>query len=183
MWSVDKVNLRIARLRVNILCCKIEVKQLHTILHSDETMESIVEGELIKIHDRAHTGWGLAILTNRRIIFYRKSMFGIETKEETPISKISSVSYRKGLMQSTLHVYTSNNESVIKCMDKYNCEKVSQRLQQLMHSPVTIPIPVVPPKVKNDDMIDNLERLFSLKEKGAISDEEFQLAKQKLLST
>lgn len=53
---------------------------------------------------------GVLVLTPTQIVFYASKMFGRYQTEEIPVSKISSVSYTKGLRGTTIELYASNND-------------------------------------------------------------------------
>ncbi len=152
-----------------------EIKELPNILKSDETLKGLLEGTLTKIHNRNFNGNGLAIATDKRVIFYRKSFIGTITHEEIPVTKISSVSFRKGLLLGSLMVITSNNEAKIENCDNKKAIQFSEVIKDLINTTSTTNTPI-----KETNTLDEIERLFELKQKGAITEDEYSKLKQKL---
>jgi hypothetical protein len=138
---------------------------------------------LKRVHNRDINGNGLVIATNKRIIFFRKSIIGTVTKEEIPISKVSSSSFRKGLMFSSVAIITSNNEAVVDQCDKTVGKRFSDTVQTLVsnldtgHQPQT----QTGSNGQNHSNLEQLEKLFDLKQKGILTEEEYAAQKAKLL--
>ena len=121
---------------------KSEIKELPNLLSPEEKLIGLLEGWLKKIHNRDINGNGLVILTSKRVIFFRKSIIGTVTKEEIPISKVSSASYRKGLMFSSVAIITSGNEAVVEQCDKTTAQRFSDEVQKLISNLESSPAPV-----------------------------------------
>src|SRR5262245_56942687 len=121
---------------------KSEIKELPNVLQPEEKLIALLEGWLKKIHNRDVNGQGLVILNNKIVIFFRKSIIGTVTKEEIPISKVSSASYRKGLMFASLAIITSNNEAVVEQCDKTNAQRFSDEVQKAISNLDATPAPV-----------------------------------------
>ncbi|QQU04006.1 PH domain-containing protein [Myroides odoratus] len=158
-----------------------EIKELPNILHHDEELKGLLEGSLKRVHNRDFNGTGLAIVTNKRIIFYRKSIIGTETKEELPLNKVSSTSYRKGLLLSSVAIISSNNEALIDNCNKIQSKVFNNTIQLLINTSKE-ETNTNPYTLKNNDL-DELEKLFDLKQKGAITEEEFALLKNKIINS
>lgn len=156
---------------------KAEFKMLPTLISSNESLIGIIEGFIKNIGRKEINGAGIFAVTNKRAIFYRKSFIGIETKEEIPLNKISSASFRKGLVWSSIFVTSSNNDAVIEQCDKNQAEKfVSILLAAIANDNK--------PLVVNQESIpQQLEKLFELKQKGVLTDDEFNQQKTKLLNS
>lgn len=158
-----------------------EIKILHTILHPDEELKYILEGNLKKIHNRNINGIGLAITTNKRVIFLRKSIIGTLTNEDVLISKISAVSSRKGILLSSVSITTSNNEATIDNCNKNAAEiftNITRSVLNESHASTTDKNIIQ----NSPSKYDELEKLFELKSKGIITEQEFELEKQKVLN-
>lgn len=181
MWTQEKVKARFDNMRYKCMYTKQEIKTLHSILQPNEEIVTAVEGELKKIHNRNHTGWGIVVLTDIRLIFYRKSLIGTVTLEEFPISKISSSSYRKGIMQASFLVNTSHNNAEFECFEKITTEELNRLLQERIHGTVQKSSAPSQGTHTNIDVVAQLEKLFELKQKGALTDEEYAQQKNKLL--
>ena len=125
MWTKEKLEIFIKDYGFKPNQTKSEIKELPTILHPEEKLLGLAEGLLKKIHNRDVNGYGLVIATNKRVIFFRKSFIGTVTKEETPISKISSASFRKGILSSSIAIVTSNNESEVSNLIIYRVHELT----------------------------------------------------------
>ena len=182
MWTKDKLESFMKNYGFKPNLTKPEIKELPEILHPEEKLLGLVEGLLKKIHNREISGHGLVIATNKRVIFFRKSFIGTVTKEETPISKISSASFRKGFLTSSIAIVTSNNESEVDNCDKILGKKfidivqnLISELDQITNSPNNV-------QSIQESSVSQLEKLFELKQKGILTDDEFNTQKIKILS-
>lgn len=180
MWTKEKLEKFMIDFGFRPVMTKSEIKELPSLLYDEEILHAIVEGQLKRIHNRDINGFGIAIATNKRIIFFRKSIIGTVTKEETPISKISSASFRKGLLSSSIAIVTSNNESVIEQCDKMVGRKFIDKVQNLISGLDNIAIFSPQIHTQNDTLVQ-LEKLFELKQKGIVTEEEFNSQKTKIL--
>ena len=165
---------------------KAEVKELPSILSANETLISVVEGFLKKIHNREVGGWGLVILTDKRVLFYRKSFIGTVTSEEIPISRVSSVSFRKGMLSASLAVITSGNEALVEQCNKDEAKRFCDKIQRMISDPgaaptVTTAAASAAPAAAPTQM-EQLEKLFDMKQKGILTEDEFSVQKAKLLA-
>jgi len=124
----------------------------------------------------------LVILTNHRVIFLDKGMlFGLK-QVALDLSHISSVGGETKLLlgQITIaadgHIYTIKNVSKkavvpFTNMVKQAIEALKKSKEQSINSQQSV----------NNDLFEQLERLASLKDKGIITEEEFQVQKAKIL--
>jgi hypothetical protein len=153
-----------------------EFKRLDKVINQDETVFYLMEGLIGDVHGRPINGRGLAILTNKRVLFFRHSLIGTETKEEFKISNISAASLRKGLAYGSMIISVANNDATIEQCSKKAVEEFVTKLRELMHKPTQ-------PTVVNatTSLADELKKLADLKSAGILTDEEFQIQKQKLL--
>ncbi len=161
------------------LTTKSEIKELPNLLSPEEKLLGILEGMLKKVHSRDINGNGIVILTNKRVIFFRKSIIGTVTKEEIPISKISSASFRKGILSSSIAIITSGNEAVVEHCDKTVANRFIDEVQKQISNLDSPPAAALNPSSSN---IDQLEKLFEMKLKGILTEEEFLAQKAKLLN-
>lgn len=176
MWTKEKVNSFVSSYGFKPVLTKSEVKHLPNILHDDEDLLGIIEGEL-KI-GKTSNGYGVLIATDKRVIFFRKSILGTQTKEEYPISRITSSIYRKGLMYGAIAIVTANNEAVIDHCSKSEAKRLDDIIQKSINQSSSVQ--ASPSKTYSPD-IDKIERLFEMKEKGILTEEEFQAQKNIIL--
>lgn len=162
------------RLYTKLLKMK-EISELETFLHSDETILRITSAIL-----KGSGKNGVFVATNNRCFFlYKGGLFSHVSSEQFAYDKISSVEFSTGLISAELVIYASGNKielSIIKEEVRDLCEFLNSQSRKK-------PEPVAPPASANtgNDMIAQLERLAHLKEIAAITEEEFVVAKKKLL--
>ncbi|AFD06236.1 PH domain-containing protein [Solitalea canadensis] len=87
MWTSERIDEFSKSFGHKPFSTKSEMKELPNLLKADEQLLGLLEGNLKEIHGRNVAGQGLVIVTDKRVIFFRKSFIGTVTKEETPISK------------------------------------------------------------------------------------------------
>ena len=188
MWTKEKIEIFMQKFGFNPIFTKPEIKELSSLLHLEETLFGLLEGQLKKIHNKYINGVGLVIATDKRIIFFRKSIIGTVTKEEIPITRVSSASYRKGILTSSIAIITANNESVVEQCDKNVAKKfidvVLRLISELDNKPTqsAIPQPIQSPLPQYNNNLAQIEKLFELKEKGILTEEEFLVQKTRLLA-
>jgi hypothetical protein len=179
MWTKEKVKEFANDIGYHHQFTSGELNTLHTILSDDEECYAMTEGMLKKIHVNKHSGYGIALLTNKRFLFYHKGFLGSITVEEFPLDTISSISFHKGLLFSSLHVYAANvDEIMIQQCDNNNAGRIVQVWQHLLNirniqSDLT--------KETVSDPVTELEKWHSLKEKGIITEDEYNSMKKQIL--
>lgn len=182
MWTKEKLEQFMESFGFKPNMTKPEIKELPTLLHPEEKLLGLIEGQLKRIHNRDINGYGLVIATNKRIIFFRKSIIGTVTKEETPINRVSSASFRKGLLSSSIAITTSNNESVVDHCDKTSGKKFIDIVQNLISDLDSKSSQQnVPQANQPENNLAQIEKLYDLKQKGILTEEEFLSQKSKLL--
>ena len=118
---------------------------------------------------------GILFVTNQRVAFYRKGLFG-EIIESIPISKISSVEALSIMGYKALRFHTSNNDLSFKTFeekDLYNeaYETVETfRLEFSSQGSDT-----------STDSISKIRKLASLRDEGLLTEAEFEEKKSELL--
>jgi hypothetical protein len=158
-----------------------EVKQLPAILWEDERVENIIRGFYAN-------GTGILVATNKRLVFVDKGVAKLRV-EDFPYDKITSIQYNLGFAGGTLTIFASGNKADIQHVPKDQCKTFgdfvraritgASRHASLDASPVAAPSPAAPPT--RGDVIDQLERLTKLRDQGALTEEEFQAQKGKVL--
>ena len=114
-------------------------------------------------------------------MFYYKSLFGKIIKEEFPLNTISSISFHKGVMSGSLHVYAANvGEIIIEPCDNNNAGRIAEAWQLLLTERNLIAAD--PANEPASDTVIELEKWHSLKEKGIITEEEYNLKKKQILN-
>ena len=145
-----------------------------------------------KILDRNRNLW---IVTNLRVID-EQGVFTNNSKE-TPLDKINNVSFKQPLMGrvfsygdvqiqsaaesgSTVHKMIESprllKDTITECQELYKQEQIEEQARSLANA-------VIENKKGNSiDISEELTKLFDLKEKGIITEEDFQKRKEKILN-
>jgi hypothetical protein len=149
-----------------------EVKNLEAQMRPGERVLELGQGSYEKES-------GLVVLTNQRLFFFQKAaMFG-ERIEEFSLSAISSISLNKGMSGEVLTVHASGNNAEIKNLMPGRGSAIADafNLQKSQSSGA-----VAPTAVASDvDPMAQLEKLAALRDKGIISDQDFEAKKAEIL--
>jgi len=172
----DSIESQIKRIGAGGLLYRKEIKELPHILWEDEHIEKLTQGWY-------NNGTGILVATNKRLIFVDKGLvYGLRV-EDFPYEKITSIKYKTGLALGEITVFTSGNnstiENILKSHVKPFAEYVRARITRKMDH-ASAPITQLKP---DSDHITQLERLAALKEKGILTDEEFNEQKRKILGS
>jgi len=148
---------------------------------------------IYKIIDRKNNIW---IVTNFRVID-EYGVFSINSKE-SPLDKINNVSYRQPLigrifsyghvqiqtvaeMGSTLHKMVEKpkllKDTITKCQDEYRQGQIREQAENLASAVGG------GQATTKTDISEELTKLHSLKEKGIITEDEFNQRKAKILAS
>lgn len=152
-----------------------EINELPKILLDDEELYDIVQG--------AYSGkMGILIATNYRLIFIDKGfMFGLKV-EDFPYDKISSIQYETGLIQGKIIIMASGNRAVIDNVVKNLVQRFCDNVRKFMLTSKKNESPNQVIMTNQIDIADQILKLADLRDKGILTDEEFQQQKIKLLS-
>lgn len=128
----------------------------------------------------SHT-W-LIVLTDKRIIFLDKGMlFGLK-QTAIELDKVNAVSGQTGIFLGEILIENGASTRIIKYVSKESViaftNKVRDAIEAKKHHVPTS----APHDSRNDDIVSKLERLTILLEKGALSKEEFDQQKAKILA-
>ena len=124
----------------------------------------------------------LIVCTERRIIFLDKGMlYGLKQKD-TPLEKINSIEHKIGMIFGKITIRDAATEITIDNLQKAAVapflETVNSAIEALKNSTNA------PPPAGNEpvDVASQLGKLTDLRDKGVLTEEEFQGQKKKLLS-
>lgn len=150
----------------------VDIPAIGRVVRNGEKIEMMVEGLY-------HGENALLIATNERLIILNKRLFwGLKVKDFNYVD-IRSVEYFAGVIFGSVSVVTEDEENelrrVFSTIDaKKMAEFIRHRCSQSKESEEV-------DEVERD--ISDIERLMKLKERGAITSEEFETEKKKILST
>lgn len=172
--TLESVKARIEQLKVSdLMFAGKEVKALPSILDADEVLLAVTKGLYKK-------GIGLLCATQKRILFINKGIFSLKV-EEFPLKSLSSISSESGVIFAKVKIFASGNNAEIEQAPKEDAKRLVNEMRTLMgqreKSAEVAPIKSEP------DIYEQLEKLAALKDKGIITDEEFQAKKSQILSS
>lgn len=119
---------------------------------------------------------GELIVTDKRVSFYKKGMFGSEVLESISLDKVSSVDRRSTMGFHALVIHTSNNAIEFKTGDKNIAQAVTDYFDNFQ------PQKLEPTKPAELSPIEKIKQLAELRDAGLISEDEFNEKKAKLLA-
>lgn len=151
---------------------KKEIKHLKKFLYTDESVFAIASG----IMDG--TTWLIAC-TNKRILFIDCGLiYGVKHSEIT-INKINAVSFKNGLVLGEIHIEDGASTRVIKNVQKTSTKPFVDAVHKAIEMQNNSPIP----QQANVSIADELLKFKQLLDMGAITNQEFEDQKQKLLNS
>jgi len=151
---------------------------------SGEKLFCVVKGVAYKIEKRRareHRSrkTGLLLITNKRAMFYAPQIFGRYDQLIFPYDQISSVNCHKGIIGDELQLQVASDNVTIHAIPKGDGDIAAQNIRDLIATMKAQPsIAVTAPQT---DIVDQIEKLGKLKEKGLITEEEFERKKNELL--
>jgi hypothetical protein len=122
-------------------------------------------------------GTGLLVATDKRLLFVSKHMFTTDTVDYM-ISKINSVSFEKKLLANNILISFSGEKLSFGTPDKETGQHFVDAVRGLIQNVAaggTVQAPA-------DDLATKLEKLANLRDRGILTEEEFQKEKSKLLN-
>lgn len=147
-----------------------EINELPQILAESETIDNIAQGTY-------NNGQGILISTNRRLVFVDKGLlYGLKV-EDFPLDKITSIQYETGLLLGEIKIHTSGNIAKIDNVEKANARAFAEFVRNKLSQPKETTTVIN----NQPNVLDQLEKLAKLKEKGILTQEEFEIQKKKLL--
>jgi len=149
-----------------------EIRHLRNLLYATENVVELGQGQ----YDGKQ---GLLVLTTERLFFFEKSL-GSETVEEFAVPSITSMTVNKKLTGEQLVVQASGNQSEIKGMMHGQADALVRAFRNLKQSQQPSQ-PAHSTAAPADDPLAQIERLAELRDKGVISDEEFNAKKTELM--
>ncbi|MDR0621635.1 MAG: PH domain-containing protein, partial [Deltaproteobacteria bacterium] len=148
-----------------------ELRYLSAILTDNEEVLALTRGGV-------DGRWWIMAVTNLRVVLvHRGLIYGLKYLE-VPIFTIKSVSYKTGMFYGTIFIDTGAGTVVMDSIHKKAAAEVSSILCEAVgdtaHS--------LPNGARSTVVLDQLERLASLRDKGALTEAEFLAQKEKILA-
>jgi hypothetical protein len=149
-----------------------EIRHLHNLLYAGEQVIELGQGEF-------DGKQGLLVLTDQRLFFFEKSL-GSERLEQFPVASITSMNTGKKMTGETLTVFASGNAAEIKRMMHGQADAIA-RAFRTAQATSSVPSAATPHPAHTEDPLVQLERLATLRDKGIVSEAEFEAKKAELI--
>ncbi len=149
-----------------------EIRALPDILEHDEPIKALTSGFM------NNATW-LAVCTDRRIIFLNRAMFFGERQLTIPLERVQAIDHESTIFFGSITVWDGASAFMMSMVLKSSIPpfvKATQEQMQIVRKQAksaTHPIAT--------DIASQLAKLAELKEKGHLTEEEFQAQKKKLL--
>jgi hypothetical protein len=156
---------------------KREIQRLPEVLWEGETVEILATGVYGK-------GNGLLAMTNQRLVFYFHGVMS-QKVEDFPYSRISSVQWSGGVLMGTLTVFASGNKAEIKQVPKDQGKALADHLRMKISGGgvPAAPAEAAPVASPAGDIASRLATLDQLRAAGAITNDEYQDRRTKILDS
>ena len=145
-----------------------EIMELPKILHDHEELLYITSGLM------GGLTW-LAIATSERVIFLHKGFFFGLKQAEIPLEKINSIVYNTGLFFGDIKIYDGSSYMTVKFCDKKTLKPFIDAVNIARYQSRDA-------SSSSEHILEKLERLSALKDKGVLNEDEFLSEKQKLIN-
>lgn len=152
---------------------KKEINYLPEILRENENIYGLTSG----FYDG--NTW-LIVCTDSRLVFLDKGMIYGLKQVEIPLDKVNSIELKTGMFLADIIVWDGASKVKIENIDKGYAKKFVDIINNTLHFYKNKPIPSANSAVL--DLPSQLEKLASLKDKGILTEDEFQEQKKKLLA-
>jgi len=173
--SIEEVRNQLANLGVvESFGSKKEIRELPNVLRPGETIKALTSGML-----NGHT-W-VIVCTDRRVIFLDKGMLYGLRQVETPLDKVNSISHKTGLVFGEISIWDGSSQMKIENVPKKAVLSFVQALNAAMEAARRAAAPEASGQSAMVDVASQLEKLASLKERGVLTQEEFEHQKKRLL--
>ena len=148
-----------------------ELKGIANYLNPDETPMLFFKGTVNNKTKKI-------LLTNGRVLFISSGMFSGVEITDIPLQKISDVTSNKGIMFGKIKIFTVVGNIPV-AIDTYE-KDVASRFAMLCSQFKSTPAPKNSTGI-SEEQAHSLDMLFELKEKGAITEDEYNREKNKIL--
>lgn len=180
MPSASEVKKQIEQFKHGaIIGTRKEVRTLPEILDEDEDIVAVTSGFM-------NSATWLAVCTVRRLIFLNCGMFFGRRQVQLPLDRIQSIDHDFTIFFGSISVWDGASAFTIRMVSKPSIIPFVHATQDAMNKlrrSYMAPQASASSGPSGTDVASQLERLASLKERGHLTEEEFQAQKKKLLSS
>jgi hypothetical protein len=170
--STADIHAQIKKLKhTYIFFTRKEIRRLKKHLRADERILALTSGMM------EHRTW-LGLCTNERIIFLNCGMIYGEQLVQIPLARVQSVDHEFGLLFGYIRVWDGASHFMLRWVMKHSIQPFVQAVQNSiagLNSPTTGRDEV--------DVVSQLEKLADLRDRGALTDDEFRAQKKRLLGS
>ena len=152
-----------------------EIRSLPDILDKDERILALTSGFM-------NSATWLAICTNKRVLFLNRGMiFGLR-QLQIPLDRVQAIDHEYTVFFGSIRVWDGASYFTIGMVAKHSIAPFVKVTQDAMHAFRNQNTAKASGTTSGaTDIASQLERLAALKEKGFLTEEEFQSQKRKLL--
>ncbi|OCA79894.1 hypothetical protein BBH99_17465 [Chryseobacterium contaminans] len=184
----QKIKSELERLNANLsVFTKGEIKELPSLIPEDEKIVGITDAQFVNT-----LAAGILVATSKRMISVSKAMFGAAKINDYPNEKIKSVSFVTNPRSPIIKLHLEERVVEFECfMDKEDAEKFYDIIRPIYNNPVQQPQQHIDSvntganttvsATPSLEILEQLEKLGKLREKGILTDSEFTEQKRKLL--
>jgi len=147
-----------------------ELRHLSNLLRHSEHVVELGQGQY-------EGKQGLVVLTDERLFFLEESL-GSETLEQFDLDVITSMSVNKTMTGETLQIFTAGHTAGIKSMGHGQADAL-ERAFRTRQQPAAAAFSAA---AAGEDPITQIERLASLRDRGLLSNDEFEAKKAELIA-
>lgn len=175
MPTLDEVNRQVSKLKnPYIFWTRKEINALPEILDEDEQIRALTSGMV------DGSTW-LIVCTDRRLIFLNCGMVLGVQQIQMPLDRIQSIDHHFLLFFGSIKVYDGVNVTHIGMILKPAILPFVKATEEAMYSYRRRMTAAAAPQPPAPDVAGQLARLAELKERGHLTEEEFQTQKRRLL--
>lgn len=158
-----------------------EIRALPDLLAPEEYIRGITSGMM-------DSDTWLAVCTTKRVLFVNRGMIYGLRQVQIPLDRIQSVDHEYGLFFGSIRIWDTATCFTMRMVlrrsilpfvrtvqEEMKREKKESKVMTIANFPAS-------PPTEPTDVPSQLERLATLREKGVITEEEFQAQKKKMLS-
>jgi hypothetical protein len=148
-----------------------EIRALPKILDANESIKAVTSGMV------ANSTW-LAVCTDRRLIFLNCNMFIGLQQVQMPLNRVQSIDHEYTLVIGSITVFDGINKFRLGLVLKESIMPFVKVTEEMINR---VRVQATPAQAGTPDVASQLAKLAELKEKGYLTEEEFQQQKKKLL--
>lgn len=165
MKTLEQVQADAERLGVKIVSAKKSFAELHKHLKENEEILTIVDS------------LSLIVVTNERFLRIKTNLFSPTDVKDIPLKSITNIEIDAGFLTTKIWIITAGGKTDV-ILDK---KEKANKLKDVINDAISNSDKDLSAD-KKVNVYEQLEKLANLKEKGVLTEEEFKIQKERLLS-